>query len=278
MLIDSTHKTWFWTTLGLAAVAVGLYVWLDHRTPGGLTGGSLVGLWYGLVGAGLMAFAGALSLLRRVPSWWWIGSRQAWLRGHIWLGLLSGVLIGCHSHGRFGGPLEQILMAVVILTLVTGVAGLLLQNFLPRLLAARFPDEAPYEQIPRLCDVLRQKADRLVEAAKADARIDEGGKADLATFYRERVRPFLAPAYDRSSPLARPLQAEAAFDRVRLVPGMAALKAQLDELESLCGERRQLGEQERIHRWLHAWLLAHVPLSLALLVLGLAHAVMSLYY
>ncbi len=55
-------------------------------TPGGLTGGSLVGLWYGIIGSALMIYAGLLSLLRRVPSWWWIGSRKVWLRGHIWLG------------------------------------------------------------------------------------------------------------------------------------------------------------------------------------------------
>ena len=68
---------------------------------------------YGLAGSALMAFAGGLSLLRRVPSWWWVGARQTWLRGHVWLGLLSGPLLLCHSAGRLGGPLELALMAVV---------------------------------------------------------------------------------------------------------------------------------------------------------------------
>ena len=36
--------------------------------------------------------------------------------------------------------------------------------------------------------------------------------------------------------------------------------------------------RERLHRWLHGWLLIHVPLSLGLLVLATAHIVMSLYY
>ena len=50
------------------------------------------------------------------------------------------------------------------------------------------------------------------------------------------------------------------------------------ELESLCGERGAYAEQERMFRWLHGWLLLHIPLSLALLVLGTLHAILSLYY
>jgi hypothetical protein len=56
------------------------------------------------------------------------------------------------------------------------------------------------------------------------------------------------------------------------------VKEQVTELQRLCDERRQLAEQERLHRLLHGWLLVHIPLSAVLLVLGVAHAVMSLYY
>ena len=50
------------------------------------------------------------------------------------------------------------------------------------------------------------------------------------------------------------------------------------ELESICEERRQLADQKRLHHWLHGWLLIHVPLSLALLLLGAVHAVIALRY
>jgi hypothetical protein len=33
-----------------------------------------------------------------------------------------------------------------------------------------------------------------------------------------------------------------------------------------------------LHRWLHGWLLLHVPLSLALLLLGAVHAIIALRY
>ena len=80
-----------------------------------------------------MVYAGLLSAMRNVPSWWWIGPRQTWMRGHIWLGLLSGVLILCHSGYRWGGPLEIALWVVLIAMLMTGIYGLVLQQVLPRL-------------------------------------------------------------------------------------------------------------------------------------------------
>jgi len=39
-----------------------------------------------------------------------------------------------------------------------------------------------------------------------------------------------------------------------------------------------LTRQARLHRWLHAWLLVHVPLSIALILLGAVHAVVALRY
>jgi hypothetical protein len=278
VLIDSRHKPWLLGTAVAGAVALGFYLWRYRATPDGLTGGTTVGLWYGVIGSGLMLYAAMLSLLRRVPRWWWVGSRKVWLRGHIWLGSLSGLFILCHSGFRRGGPVALALWVLLILTLATGVLGLVLQQFLPRVMTTRIPREAPYEQIPHLCDVLRRRADEVVEKAEADANLDAAVKANLRQFYDKEVRPFLAPRYNPSAPLAHPLRAEAIFGPERSVTGLADLKEPLAELETFCDERRQLGEQERLHRLLHGWLLVHVPLSVALLALGLVHAFVSLYY
>ena len=48
MLIDATHKIWIGGTAALAVGALALYAGLSRNTPGGLTGGSTTGLWYGL--------------------------------------------------------------------------------------------------------------------------------------------------------------------------------------------------------------------------------------
>jgi len=52
----------------------------------------------------------------------------------------------------------------------------------------------------------------------------------------------------------------------------------LADLENICEEERQLTRQRRLYLWLHGWLLVHVPLSVALIVLGGVHAVVALRY
>src|SRR5262249_34040043 len=97
-----------------------------------------------------MIFEGLLSALRKVPAWSWLGPRKAWLRGHIWFGLLSVVFIACHSGFSWGRGLTWALWLVFLGVIITGIYGLFLQQVLPRMMTARVPHEAPYEQIPHL--------------------------------------------------------------------------------------------------------------------------------
>jgi hypothetical protein len=100
----------------------------------------------------------------------------------------------------------------------------------------------------------------------------------LRGLYLERIRPFLGRDERRADPLAERVVLEGIFASAR-----ASLPSELHEalarLAALCEERRQLLVQAGIHRWLHAWLCwVHIPASVGLLVLGLAHAVASLYW
>ena len=56
----------------------------------------------------------------------------------------------------------------------------------------------------------------------------------------------------------------------------AELHDSLQELADLCDERRQFNTQLRLHRWLHWWLILHIPPLIALLVLFVAHVIVSL--
>jgi hypothetical protein len=285
VLLDRRQTPWSIATVAVGVAAVGFYVWLDRRTPGGLRGGSPAGLWYGVAGSALMIYAGLLSAHRLFPAWWWLGMRKTWLRGHLWLGSLSVVLIACHAHGELGGGLEIALWLVLAGIILTGVYGLVLQQVLPGMLARRFPDEAPYGQIPHLCREMRNEADDLVEEIAPAVAVkagDEGAArfaTEMRTFYTEQMRPFLAAPAPRRSPLLSDLRSETFFSALRRRLGSrggdVAANA-LDRLEELARDRRKLAEQEHMYRWLHAWLLLHVPLSAALLVLGVVHAVVAL--
>jgi hypothetical protein len=190
---------------------------------------------------------------------------------------------------------------------VSGVLGLVLQHLLPRTMMDRVPLETIYEQVQHVLSQLRDEADRLVhaacdpEAAPVDVTLTPGRRAapaarrarvgqgvaaagppppearSLKEFYDQEVRPYLHDERRRGADLGSPAKAAVVFAQLRTrVP--RELHGVVDELETMCEERRQLGLQVRLHHVLHGWLLVHVPLSLGLLLLSLVHAVVALRY
>jgi hypothetical protein len=105
--------------------------------------------------------------------------------------------------------------------------------------------------------------------------LSESESEPLRSFYVLEVQPFLQRPKERGLRLSDEARAASAFSGLRtLLP--AAAHGTLDDLADICNEARQLARQERLHRWLHGWLLLHIPLSLALILLGAVHAVMAL--
>ena len=406
--------------------------------PSGVSGGSLPGLVFGLVGTAMMVFAGLLSARRQVPTWR-IGSAQFWLKGHIWIGLLSVAFILFHAGFRWGGPVEIGLWLTTAVIILSGVIGLALQHVLPRLLTTRVPNETFIDQVPYQCasmqfladksiseisgkldtsanaalyvaeDVARQrkwlkrdgdlqkivsaiyenspqldpdatdkpaatmpansqdkpaarpssvleqarkqgsggvdkpakkkspaKGGSVLEQARAQqaARGEDGDQEssgaekkpamsvleqaraqaessvrkskatrpvtqkslprekrptpkptsekrkvirtdELRAFYLKAVRPFLGLLSSHNAPLSRSDSRRSAFRKMREdLP--SELHEVLDQLEHFCDRRSQLHRLVTIHRWLHGWLYLHVPFSAALLVLFVAHVVVSL--
>jgi hypothetical protein len=101
--------------------------------------------------------------------------------------------------------------------------------------------------------------------------------APLRRFYLEELRPYLQEPRRRGQHLGDVGKAKLAFAGLRTLLPVAG-HATLQDLEDICDEARQLVRQERLHHWLHGWLLVHIPISLALTVLGAVHAIVALRY
>lgn len=309
MLIDGSHGRWIVACLIIVAVATLGYVPYARDALRGPTGGSWPGLVYGAAGLALMLYAGALGLRRRVPTWR-VGRATTWMKGHLWLGLLSYVLILFHGGFHLGGTLTLVLMVLFTAVVLSGVYGVVLQQFLPRQMLVRVTLETVYEQIDSVVAQLRAEADALVEAAAgplapvpasaaAETRGDRHAANDMLSpgarprpqmllgpvpegaalkeIYVAEIRPALAPGREARAHLATPAAAATLFRNLHTV-SPPSLHETVDKLMAICEERRQLAEQKRLHHWLHAWLLVHVPLSMTLLLLSLLHAVISLRY
>jgi hypothetical protein len=116
-----------------------------------------------------------------------------------------------------------------------------------------------------------------VAAAPEIIFLNEEESAPLRRFYLSEMRPFLERPKERGQRLSDAAKATGAFAGLRTLLPAAAHTALLD-LEDICDEARQLTRQARLHHWLHGWLLLHIPLSLALILLGAVHAVMAMRY
>ncbi len=158
------NLTWivvFFVGTVLAIVVFGVCSIGKSRWPGG---SSPMGLSFGVLGSLLMLFEFLLWPRKKVRSWR-IGSARAWMRAHIWLGLLTVPLIVLHSGFNFGGQLSSLLMILFGIVIVSGIFGLSLQQFLPRMMFERVPAETIYSQIDYVSEQSYWNAEDLLEAA-----------------------------------------------------------------------------------------------------------------
>jgi hypothetical protein len=262
MIIDRSHRPWIAMTAGALVLAAIVYAWHQATWHSGPTGASPAGLAFGIAGYALMLFAGLLGARKKVPTWR-LGRAQTWMRGHLWLGLLSFPVILFHGGFAWKGPLTAVLMLLFFIVIVSGILGAALQHFLPRVLTSQVPLETIYEEIPHVRAQLLAEADELAQASGVDAEIGE--RALFQQIYQSAIRPQLEHA-----PAGMFLQI-----RASVAPAFYHVLA---DLERICEEHRQMNRQRRLYHWLHAWLLVHVPVSIALLVLGAIHAVVALRY
>ena len=306
MRIDHTHRKWLIGSLVGMVVATAVYIPYSRSSAQGPSGGSVVGLIYGSVGSAFMLFAGLLGARKKVPIWR-VGRAQAWMRGHLWLGTLSFPIILFHAGFHFGVGLTKALMWMFVVVFTSGIVGAVLQHFMPRFTTERIPMETIYEQIERVRSQLVDEAQHLVDdatatltggvshateqqrAAAASAGtmggltvasgldVNEEASAELHEFFRRDMRPFLEQAGARGLSLADRSRSRGIFQQLRaLLP--PTLHPMVDDLENICEEKRELDQQSRYHKVLHGWLLVHIPLSYALLLLGAVHAVIALRY
>jgi hypothetical protein len=290
--IDRTHKAWLVASLAIFGVALLFYA--ADRVPfaSGSMGGTAAGLAFGSIGFAFMMFAALLGARKRMPVYRF-GPAQTWMRGHLWLGLLSLPIILFHSGFRYGHGLTAWLMTLLIIVVLSGVFGAVLQHYMPRVMTREVTMETIYEEIGHVRAQLLEEAEELIKqgtGVEKKAAV-EGGEPDssvaavavvdeiapLQNFFERELKPFLEKPGARGAALGDAAQARSAFAQLRtLVP--ASLHTTVEDLEGICEEERQLTLQSHLHLWLHSWLLLHIPLSLALILLGAIHAVMAVRY
>jgi hypothetical protein len=311
----ASHRAWI---LLFAVGSIGAAVWYAvaaYRSGQWLGGASAPGLTFGIAAGLLILFEFSLWPRKKVRVWR-IGRAQTWMRAHIWLGLLTVPLAVLHSGFRLGGALPTVLMVLFAIVIASGLFGLWMQQIIPRMMLEQAPGETIYSQINRVARQLVHEADaivaaccepsqgeapagRTVQVAAVAESYQEGGRdfrpwqvkllerelpvrptpntAALGAFHHDELRPYLLTGSAANPVLAAAARAAQVFDALRRKSELSVTSV-IDALERLCDQRRDLDVQARLHKWLHAWLWAHLPLSAALVLLMLVHAFAALRY
>lgn len=251
----------------------------DHRS----IGGTPFGLVLGTISLGIFVFAALLGVRKKLP-FLPVGNVQRWLRGHIWLTLLTIPLILLHSGFRLGSPMTTTLMVLYAIVMVSGIYGLILQHKLPTMMKVSLPAEIVFEQIPNVRAQLCAAAENLQRSLKQQATsgsaviaIDVSQEEVLAGFIEQRLLPYLRAQRGEKYRLGQAREADEIFRHLKLrVDEM--YRARVDDMRRWCHERRLTDTQLRMQHWLHGWLFVHVPLSFLLLLMTVWHAFVTLFH
>jgi len=254
-------------TIGLVAS----FLWYRSSEPF-THGGTSLGLIYGFSALFLMFFLIYFGIRKRAYRSRF-GTLQEWLHAHIWLGLFSFLVIVAHTGFRFQDKIAVALFVVISLVIATGIFGAVLYKTVPRELT-EIQSNLTGQEI----------SDQLNQLSKSMARLASGKSSPFQRIYyslqREALPGFLA---GWKLVFTGGRRSDKAGDWTGLV-GMVE-KSEQDELRQLLVASRQQKElhlrlvyQQRYRNILDFWLYMHLPLSVAMIVLIVAHVFGVFYY
>ena len=249
--------------LGLAAYIA--LAWLGPWQPG-----RFWGLTFGTIAAVLFFNAGLYPLRRRLKARP-LGTVQRWLQLHVYGSTIALLFVLIHVGFRLpGGQFGWWLFGLSVWTSLTGILGVVLQKWLPVVIARNLRVEAIYDRIPELVERLNVEADKLMNGA-GDA---------LSRTYRESVKPMLAAPMPRwgyvfdvrqaRAKMTEPLTRNATFTE-------EADRELLRDLTSIVNDKLDLDVHMSLQRALRAWLVLHIPAAVVLLGLLIIHVFAVVY-
>ncbi len=264
-------KSKIWWQVFLAGVGVCLVAPVVEWVFGAPGGADVWVVGYGVAAAillvGAMAYAGRRRAPGRGP-----GDSYHWLQFHVYGGTLFLVLVLLHTGLQFpNGALGWGLWATGAWVVATGLAGVVIQKWVPTALSSGLTTEVHYDRIPELVAYVRDEVEALV--AGADESVHSVYQTHLA------------------AALAGPQTRLIYF--VDITGGIQTRMRHLDHLQQFLGDadhriveqlrrlvrtKLEMDAQYTLQKALRWWLYAHVPVALALSVLLAVHVFAVWYY
>ncbi len=205
-----------------------------------------------------------------------LGTSAFWLQLHIYAGFSAIVLFLAHIGLRIpDGMFETTLAAVFAIVAASGLYGLYLSRTIPQKLS-QVSSEVVYERVPVLRRELAQSATQL-----AFDSVNATHATTVAEFYAAKLNGFFAQprgiwyAAFPNSRRRRALMSE--LSHMERFFSDAEKKVS-EKLFGLIRKKDDLDYQFALQHKLRLWLVVHGVFSVALLLLGIVHAITAWRY
>jgi hypothetical protein len=271
MISDSflTYRNfrWLWLSLLLVAICVGVYLSTDRvEIPnGGTTQGYLLGI--------------IATVLILVLMWFGIRKRSfnarfttltGCLAAHVWLGLAVCIIVPLHSGFQFGMNVHTLAYALIVLTVVTGLIGMIIY--------VRYPKRVMSH---RGAGSLKSLVEKIEELSLKIQFLSRNRSDEFLYFVDEldkRYEPSILNALLRRAP-----KNVSSSETAKLLASLPFEEQDEGrEVTALVREKRRLIRQIeadiRILVLFRSWLYFHVPLSVGTLGATGAHILAVMAY
>jgi hypothetical protein len=264
---------WLWISL---LCSVGFAIpYLNDQSRGMAYGGSTIGLLYGVIGTLIIAVLMYLGIRKRSYASG-VGTLRGWVSAHVYLGLMTLVIIPMHAGFRFGLDVHTLAFVLLAVVVLSGVLGVVLYQILPvRLtkyetgLQADKIDSEIHRLISDMRAIVKDKSDALVKLYQDE--IDSVRKVKSkgwALLFSRVGDDQLAVRTASLSSLASSIP-DADQPAFQMFSQLLLKKTQLEV---------DLMHQMRLRNALQAWLYVHVPVSVAMLVAVGIHIFVVFWY
>ncbi len=266
-------------TLGLCALAVGLYLW--HEPPLVYIkpyGGTWLGYTLGTISAILILWLMLLGVRKRRYSSA-MGTVQGWTSAHVYLGTGLIIIATLHSAFEFGWNIHTLAYVLMMVVILSGFFGVFAYLRYPELMTANLAGETLETMLLKISD-LDRKCRRLALDLpdEINAVIIKSSRAtprELAvnSNFRRQIS-----AVNAASPTRAACDA-LMHVRMNLTPEQSKINGQLlSEMTRKSALIDRVRRDMRFRALMRIWLYVHVPLTFALLAALIAHILSVFYY
>lgn len=273
-LLTYGNKRYLWSTVTGTAVLLVSYVYYARNTiPSGST---VWGLVYGWIGFAAILVLMFLGIRKR-----WYSSRcgtlEGWTSAHIYLGLLTLLIIPMHAGFQFGWDVHTLAYVLLVVVVLSGIVGVLIYMTVPLILTTHESGMLP--------ERLEAEINRILKEMKQLAADKPGVFQYLYQEEARRCRELKSQGWrillTRVDPAA--ILAQRMRDLHNLLADIPAVQQEgFSKFSSLVLQKTELeaylAGQMRLKNGLQSWLYVHLPISIAMMAAVGVHLLVVLYY